>query len=94
MITFKKIDTGQEDGCTTGSVLYYSYFKEYYKLIGRDLSKQTALDVDTKTIQQNNFTGNLAWDAIHVFHYWGSKIWRCFTYLFCFDIILIWNYST
>ena len=51
MITFKKIDTGQEDGCTTGSVLYYSYFKEYYKLIGRDLSKQTALDVDTKTIQ-------------------------------------------
>ena len=29
-------------------------------MIARDLSKQQALDTDLKTIQQINFTGNLA----------------------------------
>ena len=28
-------------------------------MIATDLSKQQALDTDTKVIQQNNFTGNL-----------------------------------
>ena len=28
-------------------------------MIATDLSKQQALDIDTKVIQQNNFTGNL-----------------------------------
>ena len=35
------------------------YFKEHYKLIGINLSKQQALDADPKVIQQINFTGNL-----------------------------------
>ena len=42
-----------------GCLLNYSYFKENYKLIAIDLSKQQALDADPKVIQQINFTGNL-----------------------------------
>ena len=37
----------------------YTYFNENYKLIDADLSKQQALDVHPKVIQQINFTGNL-----------------------------------
>ena len=40
-------------------MLDYNYFKSYYKIIAIDLSKQQALDVDRKSIQQINFTGNL-----------------------------------
>ena len=36
-------------------------FKENYKLIATDLSKQQTLDVDLKAIQQINFIGNLEW---------------------------------
>ena len=35
------------------------YFKNYYKTIAVDLSKQQALDADPKAIQQINFTANL-----------------------------------
>ena len=34
-------------------------FKNYYKMIAIDLSKQQALDANPKAIQQINFTGNL-----------------------------------
>ena len=37
----------------------YSCFKDHYKLIAIDLSKQQALDVDPRTIQQIIFTANL-----------------------------------
>ena len=40
-------------------LLDYSYFKENYKMIAIDLSKQKALDADSRTIQQNNLTANL-----------------------------------
>ena len=40
-------------------LLDYLYFKEHYKLISIDLSKQQALDTGPKAIQQINFTGNL-----------------------------------
>ena len=43
---------------------HYNYFKNYYKIIAIDLSKQQALDADPKTIQQINFKGNLARDEI------------------------------
>ena len=48
----RKITTGQGDYYTTG-------FKNYYKMIAVDLSKQQALDADPKAIQEINFTGNL-----------------------------------
>ena len=55
-----KIATSQGDDYTTGCLLDYPYFKEHYKLIAIDLSKQQALYADPKAIQQINFTGNLA----------------------------------
>ena len=54
-----KIATGQEDDYANGYLLDYIYFKNYYNMIALDLSKQQALDVDPKAIQQINFTANL-----------------------------------
>ena len=59
-----KIATGQGDDYTTACLLDYPYFKENYKLIAKDLSKQQALVADTKAIQQVNFTRNLAQNPI------------------------------
>ena len=55
----RKINTGQGDDYTTGCLLNYSYFKDHYKIIRIDLSKQQALDADRRAIQQINFTGDL-----------------------------------
>ena len=38
-------------------------FRKYCKMIAIDLSKQQALDVDPKAIQEISFTGNLAQQA-------------------------------
>ena len=43
----------------TGCLLDYPYFKDHYKMIAIDLSKQQALDADPRAIQQINFTANL-----------------------------------
>ena len=40
-------------------MLDYSYFKENYKTIAVDLSKQQAFAVDPRPIQQINFTADL-----------------------------------
>ena len=37
----------------------YNYFKNYFKMIAKDLSKQRVLDADPKAIQPINFTGSL-----------------------------------
>ena len=51
--------TGQGDDNTTGCLLDYNDFTNYYKLIAIDLSKEQALDADLKAIQQISFTANL-----------------------------------
>ena len=50
-----KITTCQGDYYTIGCLLGYPYFKEHYKVIATDLSKQQALDGKKKV----NFTENL-----------------------------------
>ena len=55
----RKIATGKGDDYTTGCLLDYPYFKENYKMIAIDLSKQQGLDADSRKIQQINFTANL-----------------------------------
>ena len=55
----RKTATRQGDDYTTGCLLDYPYFKDNYKMIAVDLSKQQALDADTRAIQQINFTANL-----------------------------------
>ena len=51
--------TSQGDDSTTGCLLDYPYFKNYYELITIDLSKQQKLDADPKATQQINLTENL-----------------------------------
>ena len=51
----RKIATGKGDDYTTGCLLDYQYFKDNYKLIAVDLSKQKELDADPRAIQQIEF---------------------------------------
>ena len=55
----RKIATCQGDDYITGCLLDYPFFKETYKMIVIDLSKQQALDDDPRAIQQINFIANL-----------------------------------
>ena len=55
----RKIATGKGNDYTTSCLLDYSYFKDNYKMIAIDLSKQQALDGDRRAIQQINFTADL-----------------------------------
>ena len=55
----RKTAAGQGDDYTTGCLLDYTYFKENYKIIAIDLSKQQDLDADPREIQQINLTANL-----------------------------------
>ena len=55
----RKIAIGQGDDYTTGCLIDYPCFKNYYKLTAVDLSKQQKLDADPIAKQKVNFTGNL-----------------------------------
>ena len=55
----RKIATSKCDDYTTGCLLDYPYFKENYKMIAIDLSRQNELDAYPRAIQQINFTANL-----------------------------------
>ena len=63
MIVSKKIAIGQGDDYTTGCLLDYNYFKNYYKMIAIDLSKPQAPEADPKAIQYINFIGKLERDG-------------------------------
>ena len=71
----RKIATDQGDNYTIGCLLDYPYYKNYYKIIAIDLSKQQKLDSDWKGVQQINFAGNLTrvGGCNNVFHYWAIK---------------------
>ena len=53
----RKVSIGYGDDYTTGCLLDYAYFKDNYRLIAVDLSKQKALDADPRAIQQIVFQG-------------------------------------
>ena len=55
----KIIDISRKNEYTTGNLLYYDYFKKYYKLIVIDLSKQQVLQGNEDLIEQINFIGRL-----------------------------------
>ena len=44
---------------TTGCLLHFDYFGKNYRIIAVDLSKQKALDADSRAIQQIIFTGEI-----------------------------------
>ena len=53
----RKVSTWYGDDYTTGCLLDYAYFKDNYRLVTVDLSKQKALDADPRAIQQIVFQG-------------------------------------
>ena len=55
----RNVATGLGNDYTTGCLLDYPYFKDSYKMIAIDLSKQQSLDVDPRAIQQIHFKANL-----------------------------------
>ena len=59
MKVLEKLLLVQGDDYTTGYLLDYSYFKDYYKMITINLSKQQVLGTDPRAIQQINFASNL-----------------------------------
>ena len=59
----RKIATGQRDDYATGCLLDHPYFKDNYKMIPVDVSKQQALDADPRAVQQINFTANIDRDG-------------------------------
>ena len=58
----RKVSAGYGDDYTTGCLLDYTYFKDNYRLIAVDLSKQKALDDDPRAIQQTVFQGVVGGD--------------------------------
>ena len=55
----RKISTGKGDDYTTGCLLDFAYFEKNYRIIAADLSKQKALDADSRAIQNIIFTGEI-----------------------------------
>ena len=55
----RNVSTGKGDDCTTGCLLDFTYFENNHRLIATDLSKQKALDADSRSIQQIIFTGKI-----------------------------------
>ena len=53
----RNVSTGEGDNYTTSCLLDFAYFNKNYKLFAADLSKQKALDADSRAIQQIIFTG-------------------------------------
>ena len=64
----RKISTGQGDDYTTGFLLDFAYFKDHFRLIAVNLSKQKALDADSRAIQQTIFIGQVDDEALKVFY--------------------------
>ena len=50
---------GSGDDYTVGSLLDFKYFRDNYKIIAFDLSKQKVLDAYPRAVQQINFKGNI-----------------------------------
>ena len=59
----RKNAIGQGNDYKTACSLDYSYFKNHYKMVAVDLSKQQELDADPRAIQQINFIANLDRDG-------------------------------
>ena len=74
----KIIEMSRKNDCTTGNLLDFAYFKENYRLVAIDLSKQTNL----KDPQQIKFIGKLENQALGaiMFHHW--KIRRNYLWIF------------
>ena len=75
----RKVSTGQGDDYITGCLLNYAHFKDNYKLIEVDFSKQKALDLDPRAIQQIVFqivTGGDDYTKLRLYTILEKCIWK------------------
>ena len=63
----KIIEMSRNNDYTTGNLLDFAYFKENYRLVAIDLSKQTI----SKDLQQINFIGKLERQ-----YYWSNNVFH------------------
>ena len=63
----KIIEMSRNNDYTTGNLLDFAYFKENYRLVATDLSKQTI----SKDLQQINFIGKLERQ-----YYWSNNVFH------------------
>ena len=75
-ITFQNFQIVKTD-YKTGCLLHYPYFKENYKIKGRDLSNNQALDADQKAAEGIKFTENFyqATPMIPLVKNWKKLFW-------------------
>ena len=97
----RKVATVQGDDYTTGCLLYYNCFNNYYKMIAIDLGKQQVLHGDPKAIQKMNFTGNQKRDNGAIMFFiiekakknkkgtFFTKNYESIVILYCFNIISV-----
>ena len=69
----RKISTGPGDDYTTGCLLDFAYFKNNYRPIAADLSKQKVLEADSRAIQQIIFIGKTSQAGVIYYIYEKSK---------------------
>ena len=62
----RKVMTGKGEDYTTESLLDYNYWKNNYKLICCDLSKQKVLDTNPKANQEVEFVYKLGSDDLNI----------------------------
>ena len=55
----ENLTTGQDKIYTTRCLLHNDYFKNHYRIIAVELSRQKELDANSKAIQQIEFVGHL-----------------------------------
>ena len=78
----RKFRTGQGNDYTSSYLLGYSYFKEYYKMIVLDLSKQQALDAHPKEMY-------IHYRRSKKYHFrFFARNHESIVVLFCFDTML------
>ena len=101
-VSIQIIPTVQGDDYTTVFLLDYSYFKNCYKMIAIYLSKQQALDVNPKVIQQINFNGNLENNATTFFTVekvketvlgFSQGILKVFCFFFCYFVLFLFCFN-
>ena len=55
----RKVGLGKGDNYTVGSLIDYQYFQDHWKVVCCNLSSQSQLDSDPRTIQQIEFVYKL-----------------------------------
>ena len=69
----RKVSTRQSDDYAIGCLLDFAFFKKNYRLNTADLSKQKALDADSRAIEQTIFTDNVSAAVLIYYIYDKSK---------------------